>query len=86
MPVMMFTYGLQYSDKVSLSSGVVFGLKPDTGLVGNEYAYLTIWFYLAYMIGQLPMQWILQKVPLGRGLAVTCVSPVLRLPRSRPPH
>jgi ACS family allantoate permease-like MFS transporter len=33
-----------YSDKVSLSSGVVFGLKTDTHLVGNQYAMLTVYF------------------------------------------
>lgn len=37
-------YGLQYSDKTSLSSGVVFGLKEDTKLKGNEFANLTSFF------------------------------------------
>ena len=32
------------SDKLSLSYGVVFSLKEDTGLVGKEYANLTVWF------------------------------------------
>lgn len=40
----MFTYGLQYSDKTSLSSGVVFGLVEDTHLKGNEYNNLNTFF------------------------------------------
>lgn len=40
----MITYGLQYSDKTSLASGSVFGLREDTKLVGNEYANLTTFF------------------------------------------
>ncbi|ORY31768.1 CNF01220-like protein [Naematelia encephala] len=72
MPLLMLTYGLQYSDKVSLSSGVVFGLKTDTHLVGQEYGLLTVWFYLAYCVAQLPMAWAMQRLPLGRTMAV-CV-------------
>lgn len=40
----MILYGLQYSDKTSLSSGVVFGLKDDTGLTTQEFANLTSFF------------------------------------------
>jgi hypothetical protein len=40
----MLVYGLQYSDKGSLASGVVFGLRKDTHLVGGQYANLTVWF------------------------------------------
>lgn len=40
----MLTYGLQFADKQSLSSGVLFGLRQDTGLVGNQYANLTTLF------------------------------------------
>ena len=31
-------------DKASLSSGVVFGLKKDTHLVGQDYGLLSVWF------------------------------------------
>lgn len=37
-------YGLQFSDKTSLSAGVVFGLREDTGLVGKQYNNLTTFF------------------------------------------
>jgi hypothetical protein len=41
---MMITYGMQFADKQSLASGVLFGLRQDTKLVGNEYANLTTFF------------------------------------------
>jgi hypothetical protein len=56
IPLMCFIYGLAFAyvpsctrstdprDKLSLSYGVVFSLKEDTGLVGKEYANLTVWF------------------------------------------
>lgn len=36
----MFTNGMCFADKQSLTSSAVFGLIPDTGLVGNQYANL----------------------------------------------
>lgn len=60
---------LQYIDKTSLSSGIIFGLKEDTHLKNNEYANLTAFFYMAYFFAQVPMQWILQKLPFGKTLA-----------------
>ncbi|TXT12814.1 hypothetical protein VHUM_01215 [Vanrija humicola] len=66
-------YGLQYSDKTSLSSGVVFGLVQDTHLVGNQYANLTSFFYMAYGVAQIPMGYLMQRFPLGRALSVCIV-------------
>jgi hypothetical protein len=53
MPILMIMYGLQYSDKVALSQGVVFNLREDTHLVGNQYADLTTFFYVGYLVAQL---------------------------------
>ncbi|WWD18290.1 hypothetical protein CI109_102740 [Kwoniella shandongensis] len=74
LPCLMLTYGLQYADKVSLSSGVVFGLKTDTHLSSDEYSLLTVWFYLAYLAGQIPMSIVLQRLPLGRSLGMTIIA------------
>jgi sugar phosphate permease len=68
----MMIYGLQYSDKTSLSSGVVFGLIPDTGITGNQFGDLSSFFYMAYGIAQLPMGYMLQRFPICRALSV-CV-------------
>lgn len=40
----MITYGLQYSDKTSLASGVIFGLKEDTNLTSQQYNNLNSFF------------------------------------------
>lgn len=50
----MVVYGLQYSDKTSLSSGVVFGLKEDTNLVGNQFANLTSFFCTSQAFNRQP--------------------------------
>ncbi|BEJ15965.1 hypothetical protein CspHIS471_0505700 [Cutaneotrichosporon sp. HIS471] len=72
MPMLMLLYGLQYSDKTSLSSGAVFGLLKDTHLDKAQFANLSTIFYVAYAVAQYPMMFMLQRFPLGRALAV-CV-------------
>ncbi|WWC95248.1 hypothetical protein V866_002107 [Kwoniella sp. B9012] len=74
MPIMMLVYGLQFSDKVSLSSGVIFGLLPDTGMNQSQYSLLTVFFYVAYLVGQFPMNYALQRWPIGKGLGCTIVA------------
>lgn len=70
LPLLMMGYGLQYMDKMSLSSGVIFGLKEDTHLKPNQYQNLSSFYYMSYAVAELPMMWVLQRLPIGRGLAV----------------
>ncbi|CDW99757.1 hypothetical protein, partial [Sporisorium scitamineum] len=62
VPCLLAIYGLQYADKVSLSSGVLFGLKKDTKLHGQEYSWLTTIYYLGYFIFQPLMNYLMQRV------------------------
>jgi MFS transporter, ACS family, allantoate permease len=71
LPLLMVTYGLQYSDKITLSSGVAFGLQADTNLVGNDFAWLSTGFYLAYLCAEYPFGWVMQRFPIERVLALT---------------
>ncbi|TXT04784.1 hypothetical protein VHUM_04052 [Vanrija humicola] len=73
MPMLMLLYGIQYSDKTSLSAGVIFGLRDDTHMTLAQYSTLTAFFYMAYALAQYPMMFFLQRVPLGRGLGVCIV-------------
>ncbi|KAL7915571.1 MFS general substrate transporter [Trichoderma velutinum] len=71
MPLLMLTYGLQYSDKITLSSSVAFDLRQNTHLVGNDYAWLSTGFYLAYLAAEFPFGWIMQKFPLEKVISYT---------------
>ena len=62
VPCLLAIYGLQYADKVSLASGVLFGLKTDTKLKGQEYSWLTTIYYLGYFIFQPIMNYAMQRV------------------------
>ncbi|KAJ7068297.1 major facilitator superfamily domain-containing protein [Mycena amicta] len=66
LPLLCITYGLQASDKTSLSYGVNFGLVTDTHLVGQQYAWLGTLFYVGYMLAELPMSIAMQRFPLAK--------------------
>ncbi|CAH0057989.1 unnamed protein product [Clonostachys solani] len=71
LPLLMFTYGVQYSDKISLSSSVAFDLIEDTHLVGNDFAWLSTGFYLAFLAFEFPFGFIMQRFPLEKVLGFT---------------
>ncbi|KAF4310160.1 putative major facilitator superfamily transporter protein [Botryosphaeria dothidea] len=70
LPLMWFCYGIQQTDKTSLGTQAIFGLHEDTGLVGQQYSWLTTIFYIAYLCGEFPSNFLLQRWALGRSLSI----------------
>lgn len=70
LPLMWFCYGIQQTDKTSLGTQAIFGLRTDTKLVGQQYSWLTTIFYITYMIGEFPSNFLLQRWSLGRSLSI----------------
>ncbi|TKY90078.1 hypothetical protein EX895_000076 [Sporisorium graminicola] len=73
VPCLLAIYGLQYADKVSLSSGVLFGLKKDTKLHGQDFSWLTTIYYLGYLIFQPLMNYIMQRVDAAYVVSISVV-------------
>ena len=69
VPVMMAIYGMQWADKLSLTNGVLFGLREDTRLRGQQYPWLTTIFYLGFLIFQPIVNYAMQRVNAGKFLA-----------------
>lgn len=65
-----FCYGVQQTDKTSLGTQAIFGLREDTGLIGQQYSWLTTIFYIAYLCGEFPSNFLLQRWSLGRTLSI----------------
>ena len=42
LPLMWFCYGVQQTDKTSLGTQAIFGLRTDTHLHGQQYSWLTV--------------------------------------------
>ncbi|KAK5133332.1 hypothetical protein LTR08_007857 [Meristemomyces frigidus] len=70
LPLMWFCYGVQQTDKTSLGTQAIFGLRTDTHLHGQQYSWLTTIFYITYMIGEFPSNFLLQRWALGRTLSI----------------
>ncbi|TQN66872.1 putative transporter [Colletotrichum shisoi] len=66
LPLMLFVYFLQGIDKSTLAYASVFGLIRDTGLVGHQYGWLGSVVYLAQLVMQFPLAWLLVKLPIGK--------------------
>ncbi|KAK5113733.1 hypothetical protein LTR85_010750 [Meristemomyces frigidus] len=70
LPLMWFCYGVQQTDKTSLGTQAIFGLRTDTNLHGQQYSWLTTIFYITYMVGEFPSNFLLQRWALGRSLSI----------------
>lgn len=70
LPLMWFCYGIQQTDKTALGTQAIFGLREDTGLVGQQYSWLTTIFYIAYLCGEFPSNFLLQRWSLGKSLSI----------------
>ncbi|XXG96671.1 hypothetical protein Hte_002961 [Hypoxylon texense] len=82
LPLMFLCHGLQSVDKACIGTQATFGLREDTGLVGQQFSWLTTIFYIAYLLFELPSMMLLQRFPMGRvlslyivlwGFAVLCI-------------
>lgn len=66
LPIMLTVYFLQGLDKATLAYASVFGLIDDTGLVGDQYGWLGSIVYLAQLVMQPPLAWLLVRLPIAK--------------------
>jgi len=70
LPLMWFCYGIQQTDKTAIGTQAIFGLVEDTNLVGQQYSWLTTIFYITYLIGEFPSNFLLQRWSIGKSLSL----------------
>ncbi|KAJ6014994.1 hypothetical protein N7540_009585 [Penicillium herquei] len=66
VPLMFLTYMLNFMDKTILSSAAVFGLEEDTGLVGQQYSWVSSVFYFGYLGWSYPTTFLIARLPTGK--------------------
>jgi MFS family permease len=74
LPLMWVAYGTQQADKTGISTMAVFGMREDTGLVGQQFNWLSTIFYLSYMVCEFPGNYLMQKFQVGRFLGMVIFS------------
>jgi hypothetical protein len=71
LPILLSIYFLQQLDKSTLSYASVFGLVEKAHLHGKMYSWLGSVVYLAQLIFQPVVSYLLVKVPMGKFLAAS---------------
>ncbi|CEJ61255.1 hypothetical protein PMG11_09792 [Penicillium brasilianum] len=66
LPILAFTYMIQFLDKSCISYAALWGMKTDAHLVNDQYSWLTTIFYLGYMVGEFPINLLFQKFDIAR--------------------
>ncbi|KAJ6083337.1 hypothetical protein N7467_007472 [Penicillium canescens] len=68
IPLLFTTYMFNFMDKVILSSAAVFGLRDDTGLVGQQYSWVSSVFYFGYLGWVYPTTLLIARLPAAKYL------------------
>ncbi len=71
LPVILAVYFLQALDKATLAYASVFGLVEEANLHGLQYSWLGSVVYLAQLVAQPLVAFLMVKLPLGKFLAAT---------------
>jgi hypothetical protein len=66
LPILLIVYFLQALDKATLAYASVFGLITDTNLQGEEYSWLGSIVYVAQLVFQPLVAFLLVKLPIGK--------------------
>ncbi|KAL5118387.1 hypothetical protein ACEQ8H_003736 [Pleosporales sp. CAS-2024a] len=72
LPVMVFTYFLQSLDKGTMSFSSIMGIRNDIPILkqNHYFAWLTTCIYIAILVVEYPINWTIQRVPVGKFLGV----------------
>ncbi|KAJ6074931.1 uncharacterized protein N7446_002708 [Penicillium canescens] len=73
LPILLGIYFLQQLDKSTISYASIFGIVEKANLHGHQYSWLGASIYLAQLVFQPLVAYILVKVPLGKFLAASCL-------------
>ncbi|KAI4137222.1 MAG: hypothetical protein LQ341_005236 [Variospora aurantia] len=73
VPIMFLCYTMQFIDKVSLNYAAVMGLNQELKLKANEFTNAATWFFIAFLIAEVPNAIILQKVPVAKWLGANVI-------------
>lgn len=69
LSIMVITYFAQALDKGTLNFASIMGIREDTNLKGQEYAWLTTCVYIAILAWEFPTNRLIQRLPIAKYLA-----------------
>ncbi|KWU44746.1 membrane transporter [Rhodotorula sp. JG-1b] len=66
LPLLCCIYLIQFLDKTALSYASIMGIREDNNLSLSQYSWLSSIFYIAYLVGEWPTNYCLQRLPLAK--------------------
>ncbi|KAF8076228.1 MFS general substrate transporter [Lyophyllum atratum] len=69
LSVMVITYFAQTLDKGTVNFASIMGIREDTKLKGQGYAWLTTCVYIAILVWEFPTNRLIQRLPIAKYLA-----------------
>ncbi|PVF97422.1 MFS general substrate transporter [Serendipita vermifera] len=69
LPLLMLVYTLQYLDKSTIGATSILGFLQDNHLTVEQFNNLGTFFYLGYLVSQIPHSYAFQKLPVAKYLA-----------------
>ncbi|OAD03934.1 hypothetical protein MUCCIDRAFT_110814 [Mucor lusitanicus CBS 277.49] len=73
LPLVFLIVWIQFCDKSSLTVAAVLGIMEDTGMSGSQYSWVGSIFYLGYLVCQIPNNYLIQRLPVGRYLGAVLI-------------
>ncbi|EGZ77847.1 MFS general substrate transporter [Neurospora tetrasperma FGSC 2509] len=74
LAIMITTYFIQAIDKGTLSFSSIMGIREDTGLHDQQYAWLTTCIYITILIVEYPQNYIIARVPIAKYLSFMIIA------------
>lgn len=73
LPLITLVYGMNYVDKAALSWAVMFNLKNDIHIDGNQYSWISAIFYFGYLGAEYPANYIIHKFSVAKIICIVCL-------------
>ncbi|KAF2189269.1 MFS general substrate transporter [Zopfia rhizophila CBS 207.26] len=73
VPLMFCCYTMQFLDKLVYNYAAVMGISADLSLHGNDFTNIATFFFVAYLVFEIPNSVFLQKVPAAKWLGVNVI-------------
>lgn len=73
LPLITLVYGMNYVDKAALSWAVMFNLKKDIHIDGNQYSWISAIFYFGYLGAEYPANYIIHKFSVSKIICIVCL-------------
>ncbi|KAI9478434.1 MAG: major facilitator superfamily domain-containing protein [Benjaminiella poitrasii] len=73
LPIIFLIIFIQFCDKSALSVAAVLGIMEDANLSGSQFSWLGSIFYLGYLVCQVPNNYLIQRLPIGRYLGTVLI-------------